>query len=75
MVRPVISIDGHIDLYIIRSDNFTTQKYGDEILKPQIISNAAAFGDSFLSMQDNTRSRVALFVENFLEAESIQCTK
>ncbi|GFV41220.1 hypothetical protein TNCV_2979741 [Trichonephila clavipes] len=31
-----------------------------------------AIGDSFLSMQDNARLHIPRFMENFLEAETIQ---
>ncbi|XP_035222808.1 uncharacterized protein LOC118195583, partial [Stegodyphus dumicola] len=57
------------------SDNgtLTAQRYADEILRPHIIPYPAAIGNSFLLIQDNARSCTARLVENFLEAETIQC--
>ncbi|GFX89655.1 transposable element Tcb2 transposase [Trichonephila clavipes] len=50
-----ISIDGRIDLYIIRDGPLTARRYMDEILKPIIVPYAAAIGDDFILMDDNCR--------------------
>ncbi|GFV72161.1 transposable element Tcb2 transposase [Trichonephila clavipes] len=48
-----ISIDGRIDLYIIRDGPLTARRYRDEILRPIIVPYAAAIGDDFILMDDS----------------------
>ncbi|GFY29668.1 transposable element Tcb2 transposase [Trichonephila clavipes] len=48
-----ISIDGRTDLYIIRGGPLTARRYRDEILRPIVVTYAAAIGDDFILMDDN----------------------
>ncbi|GFW57169.1 transposable element Tcb2 transposase [Trichonephila clavipes] len=57
---------------MIRNGSLTVQRYANEIVRPDVVSYAAAIGDSFLLMQDNATPHTARLVENFLEAEKIQ---
>ncbi|GFV55083.1 transposable element Tcb2 transposase [Trichonephila clavipes] len=43
-----ISIDGRTDLYIIQDGPLTARRYRDEILRPIVVSYAAAIGDDFI---------------------------
>ncbi|GFV77933.1 transposable element Tcb2 transposase [Trichonephila clavipes] len=72
MVWTGINIDGCINLHIIRIANLTTQRYAGEILIHHVVPCAAAIGDFFISMQDNSKPHSTHFVKNFLEAEAIQ---
>ncbi|GFU36704.1 transposable element Tcb2 transposase [Trichonephila clavipes] len=49
-----ISIDGRIDLYIIRDGPLTAHRYRDEILRHIVVPYAAAIGDDIILM-DNCR--------------------
>ncbi|GFX40400.1 hypothetical protein TNCV_4320331 [Trichonephila clavipes] len=60
------------DLHIIWKGNLMTQMYAYEILRHHIITYAVAFGDFFLLMQDNSRLKTVLLVENLNKAETIQ---
>ncbi|GFV08280.1 transposable element Tcb2 transposase [Trichonephila clavipes] len=53
LVHGGISIDGHIDLYIIRDGPLTARRYRDEVLRPIVVPYAAAIGDDFILMDDN----------------------
>ncbi|GFU73863.1 ATP-dependent DNA helicase [Trichonephila clavipes] len=64
-----ISVGGRNDLHIIQNGTLKTHRYARETVRP---SYAATIDDSFLLMQGNARRRAARFVENFLEAETIQ---
>ncbi|GFS83869.1 transposable element Tcb2 transposase [Trichonephila clavipes] len=66
-----ISIDGRTDLYIIRDGPLTARRYRDEILRPIVVPYAAAIGDDFILMDDNSRSHRANHVEDFLFEEGI----
>ncbi|GFS89583.1 transposable element Tcb2 transposase [Trichonephila clavipes] len=66
-----ISIDGRTDLYIIRDEPLTARRYRDEILRPIVVSYAAAIGDDFILMDDNCRPHNANLVEDFLFEEGI----
>ncbi|GFX66978.1 transposable element Tcb2 transposase [Trichonephila clavipes] len=66
-----ISIDGHTDLYIIRDGPLTARRYRDEIIRPIVVSYAAAIGDDFILMYDNCGAHRANLVENFLFEEGI----
>ncbi|GFU22414.1 transposable element Tcb2 transposase [Trichonephila clavipes] len=50
-----ISIDGRIDLYIIRDGPLTARRYRDEIHRPIVVPYAAAIGNDFILMDDNCR--------------------
>ncbi|GFY03071.1 transposable element Tcb2 transposase [Trichonephila clavipes] len=50
-----ISIDGRTDLYIIRDGPLTARRNRDEILRPIVVSYAAAIEDDFILMDDNCR--------------------
>ncbi|GFX08122.1 transposable element Tcb2 transposase [Trichonephila clavipes] len=71
--RPLggISIDGHTDLYIIRDGPLTARRYRDEILRPIVVPYAAAIGDDFILMDDNSRPHRANLVEDSLFEEGI----
>ncbi|GFS54208.1 transposable element Tcb1 transposase [Trichonephila clavipes] len=71
LVYDGISIDGRTDLYIIRDGPLTARRYGDEILRPIVVSCAAAIGDDFILMDDNCRPHRANQVEDFLFEEGI----
>ncbi|GFX66366.1 transposable element Tcb2 transposase [Trichonephila clavipes] len=66
-----ISIDGRTDLYIIRDGPLTARRYRNEILRPIVVSYAAAIGDDFILMDDNCRPHRANLVEDFLFEEGI----
>ncbi|GFV47582.1 transposable element Tcb2 transposase [Trichonephila clavipes] len=66
-----ISIDGRTDLYIIRDGPLTARRYRDEILRPIVVPYAAAIGDDFILMDDNSRLHRANLVENSLFEEGI----
>ncbi|GFX60551.1 transposable element Tcb2 transposase [Trichonephila clavipes] len=66
-----ISIDGRTDLYIIRDGPLTAHRYRDEILRPIVVPYAAAIGDDFILMDDNSRSHRTNMVEDFLFEEGI----
>ncbi|GFX08567.1 transposable element Tcb2 transposase [Trichonephila clavipes] len=61
-----ISIDGRTDLYIIRDVPLIARRYRDEILRPIVVPYAAAIGDDFILMDDNSRPHRANLVEDFL---------
>ncbi|GFW07746.1 transposable element Tcb2 transposase [Trichonephila clavipes] len=63
--------DGRTDLYIIRVGPLTARRYRDEILRPIVVPYAAAIGDDFILMDDNSRPHRANFVENSLFEEGI----
>ncbi|GFT31982.1 transposable element Tcb2 transposase [Trichonephila clavipes] len=65
------STDGRTDLYIIRDGHLTARRYRDEIIRPIVVSYAAAIGDDFILIDDNCRSHRANPVENFLFEEGI----
>ncbi|GFY15601.1 transposable element Tcb2 transposase [Trichonephila clavipes] len=54
-----ISINGRTDLYIIRDGPLTARRYRDEILRPIVVTYAAAFGDDFILM-DVTAGHIVL---------------
>ncbi|GFY03613.1 transposable element Tcb2 transposase [Trichonephila clavipes] len=49
-----ISNDGCTDLYIIRDGPLTARRYRDEISRPIVDRYAAAIGDDFILMDDNS---------------------
>ncbi|GFX85701.1 transposable element Tcb1 transposase [Trichonephila clavipes] len=59
------------NLYIIRDGPLTARRYRDEILRPIVVSYAAAIGDDFILMDDNFRPHRANLVEDFLFEERI----
>ncbi|GFW60700.1 transposable element Tcb2 transposase [Trichonephila clavipes] len=59
-----ISIDGRTYLYIIRNGPLTARRYRDEILRPIVVPYAAAIGDDFILMDDNSRPHRANLVED-----------
>ncbi|GFY02066.1 transposable element Tcb2 transposase [Trichonephila clavipes] len=69
-----ISIDGRTDLYIIRGGPLTARRYRDEILRPVVVTYAAAIGDDFILRDDNCRPHRDNLVEDFLfeEGESYE---
>lgn len=50
-----ITINGRIDIYIIRNGTLTKQRYRDEISRP-IESCVAAIGDKLVLIDDNYMS-------------------
>ncbi|GFY32501.1 transposable element Tcb2 transposase [Trichonephila clavipes] len=66
-----ISTDGCTDLYIIRDGPLTARRYRDEILRPIVVPYAAAIGDDFILMDDNSRPHRANLVEVSLFKEEI----
>ncbi|GFT21645.1 transposable element Tcb2 transposase [Trichonephila clavipes] len=66
-----ISIDGRTDLYIVRDGPLTARRYRDEILRPIVVPYAAAIGDDFILMNDNSRPHRANLVEDSLFEEGI----
>ncbi|GFW85310.1 transposable element Tcb2 transposase [Trichonephila clavipes] len=66
-----ISIDGRTDFYIIRDGPLTARRYREEILRPIVVPYAAAIGDDFILMDDNSRPQRANLVEDFLFEEGI----
>ncbi|GFV61674.1 transposable element Tcb2 transposase [Trichonephila clavipes] len=50
-----ISIDGRTDLYIIRDGPLTARRYRDEVPRPIVVPYAAAIGDDFILMDNNSR--------------------
>ncbi|GFW96822.1 transposable element Tcb2 transposase [Trichonephila clavipes] len=71
LVYGVISINGRTDLYIIRDGPLSARRYRDEILRPIVVPYAAAIGDDFILMDDNSRPHRANLVENSLFEEGI----
>ncbi|GFW60144.1 transposable element Tcb2 transposase [Trichonephila clavipes] len=61
----------HTDLYIIREGPLTARRYRDEILRPIVVPYAAAIGDDFILMDDNSRPHRANMVKDFLFEEGI----
>ncbi|GFV04582.1 transposable element Tcb2 transposase [Trichonephila clavipes] len=66
-----ISIDGRTDLYIIRDGPLSARRYRDEIIRPIVVPYAAAIGDDFILMDDNSRPHRANLVEDSLFEEGI----
>ncbi|GFX47101.1 transposable element Tcb2 transposase [Trichonephila clavipes] len=66
-----ISTDGRTDIYIIRDGPLTARRYRDEILRPIVVLYAAAIGDNFILIDDNSRSHRANLVEDSLLEEGI----
>ncbi|GFW74586.1 transposable element Tcb2 transposase [Trichonephila clavipes] len=66
-----ISIDGRTDLYIIRDGPLTARRYRNEILRPIVVSYAAAIGDEFILMDDYCRPHRANLVEDSFFEEGI----
>ncbi|GFX91803.1 transposable element Tcb2 transposase [Trichonephila clavipes] len=66
-----ISNDGRTDLHIIRDGPLTARRYRDEILRHIIVPYAAAIGDDFILMDDNSRPHRANLVEDSLFEEGI----
>ncbi|GFV19131.1 transposable element Tcb2 transposase [Trichonephila clavipes] len=66
-----ISIDGRSNLYIIRDVPPTARRYREEILRPIVVPYAAAIGDDFILMDDNSRPHRANLVEDSLFEEGI----
>ncbi|GFT85668.1 transposable element Tcb2 transposase [Trichonephila clavipes] len=66
-----ISIDGRTCLYIIRVGPLTALRYRDEILRPIAAPYAAAIGDDFILMDDNSSPHRANLVEDSLFEERI----
>ncbi|GFU76095.1 transposable element Tcb2 transposase [Trichonephila clavipes] len=66
-----ISIDVRTDLYTIRVGPLTSRRYRDEILRPIVVTYAAAIGDDFILMDDSCRPLCANLVEDFLFEEGI----
>ncbi|GFU54902.1 transposable element Tcb2 transposase [Trichonephila clavipes] len=66
-----ISIDGRTDLYIIRDGPLTARRYRNEILRPIVVPYAAAIGDDFILMDDNSRPHRVNLVEDSLFEEGI----
>ncbi|GFX53799.1 transposable element Tcb1 transposase [Trichonephila clavipes] len=66
-----ISIDGRTDLYIIRDGPLTARRYRDEIPRPIVVPYAAAIGDDFILMDDNSRPHRANLVEDSFFEEGI----
>ncbi|GFT13263.1 transposable element Tcb2 transposase [Trichonephila clavipes] len=64
-------IDGRTDLYIIRDGHLTARRYRDEILRPIVVPYAAAIGDDFILMDENSRPHRANLVEDSLFEEGI----
>ncbi|GFX51528.1 transposable element Tcb2 transposase [Trichonephila clavipes] len=59
------------NLYIIRDGPLTARRYRDEILRPFVVSYAAAIGDYFILMDDKCRPHRANLVEDFFFEEGI----
>ncbi|GFT71341.1 transposable element Tcb2 transposase [Trichonephila clavipes] len=66
-----IYIDGRTDPYIIRDGHLTALRYRDEILRPIVLPYAAAIGDDFILMDDNSRPHRANLVEDSYFEEGI----
>ncbi|GFT07420.1 transposable element Tcb2 transposase [Trichonephila clavipes] len=66
-----ISIDGRTDLYIIRDGPLTARRYRVEVLRPIVVPYAAAIGDDFILMDDNSRPHRTNLVEDALFEEGI----
>ncbi|GFV12857.1 transposable element Tcb2 transposase [Trichonephila clavipes] len=66
LVYSGISIDGRTDFYIIRDGRLTASRYRDEIFRPIVVPYAAAIGDDFILMDDNSRPHRANLEEDFL---------
>ncbi|GFU29505.1 transposable element Tcb2 transposase [Trichonephila clavipes] len=66
-----ISIDGRTDLYIIRDGPLTARRIRDEILRPIVVPYAAAIGEDFILMDDNSKLHRAILVEDSLFEEGI----
>ena len=58
MVQSGISIDGRMDLVIVR-DNLTAAKYIEQILLQHVLVAAYSVGPEFVLMHDNVRAHVA----------------
>ncbi|GFW72332.1 transposable element Tcb2 transposase [Trichonephila clavipes] len=58
-------------LYIIRDGPLTARRYRDEILRPNVVPYAAAIGDDFILIDDNSRPHCANLVEDSLSEEGI----
>ncbi|GFV12100.1 transposable element Tcb2 transposase [Trichonephila clavipes] len=63
--------DGRTDLYSIRDGPLTARRYRDEILRHIVVPYAAAIGDDFILMDDNSRPHCANLVEDSLFKEGI----
>ena len=69
MVWPGISLDGHIDLHVFPGGNLTGVSYRDEIFDAYVRPHAAAIGNDFILMDDNSR---AVLVEDYLESQGLE---
>lgn len=54
----------------MRNEALTDERYKDEILRPIVVSCAAANGDDFMLMNDNYRTRAHL-LDDFLFEEGM----
>ncbi|GBN67818.1 hypothetical protein AVEN_36462-1 [Araneus ventricosus] len=71
MVWAGISLGYRTDLHIYRRGSMTAVRYRDEVLDAIMKLYAAAFGPSFVLMDDSASPYRAAFVDDFLESEGI----
>ncbi|GFY02656.1 transposable element Tcb2 transposase [Trichonephila clavipes] len=67
-----ISLGGHTDLHVFHGGTVTGLRYRDEILDPYVRPYAAAIGNDFILMDDNTRPHRAGIVEKYLEDHGLE---
>ncbi|KFM70563.1 Transposable element Tc1 transposase, partial [Stegodyphus mimosarum] len=70
-VRAWISLGYRADLHIFKWGSLTTVRYRYEVLEPIVRLYAAAFGPSFVLMDDNARPHKSDIVDDYLESEGI----
>jgi len=73
MVWAGISLRGRTHLYVIENGSLTGVSYRDEILHNIVRPYAGATGPDFILMDDNARPHTARVVEQYLQAETIDC--
>ncbi|GFV50077.1 transposable element Tcb1 transposase [Trichonephila clavipes] len=71
MVWAGISLGYRTDLHIFKRSSVTDVRYRDEVLEPIVRLYAAAFGPTFVLMDDNTRPHRANTVDDYLKSEGI----
>lgn len=66
MVCAGISLGGQTDLHVFHKATPTAVRYWNEILVQDFLLYAAAIGNEFIVIDDNTSSYPALLVEDYL---------
>ncbi|GFU47354.1 transposable element Tcb2 transposase [Trichonephila clavipes] len=67
-----ISLGGHTDLHVFHGGTVTGLRYRDETLDPYVCPYAAAIGNDFILMDDNSRPHRAQLLREYLEDHGLE---